>query len=72
MVLLTCLLVVLRAFEVINCSWLWVFGPLWIPLALILSIVGLVFAGAFVAAFFSVGIHRDIWRYLTKPFRRKK
>lgn len=35
--LLTIVLVILKAFEIITISWLWVFSPIWIPLVLVLG-----------------------------------
>lgn len=35
--LLTIVLVILKAFEVITISWLWVFSPIWLPLVLLLG-----------------------------------
>ena len=37
--LLTATLVILKAFDKINWSWMWVFSPLWIPFAVILLIL---------------------------------
>ena len=37
--LLTIAFIVLKLIGIINWSWIWVFGPVWIPIALIAAIV---------------------------------
>lgn len=37
--LLTAVLVVLKLLGLITISWLWVFSPLWLPLALVLAVL---------------------------------
>lgn len=44
-------LVILKLMGKIACSWWWVWAPLWMPFALVLGIVGVVFLIALIAAF---------------------
>ena len=37
--MLTILLVILKLTENIDCSWIWVFSPLWIPIVILLAIL---------------------------------
>ena len=39
--------------QVANWSWWWVVSPLWIPIALVLAIMGLIFLFAVIVAIFS-------------------
>lgn len=50
MALLTVAFVVLRLCGIIAWSWWWIFAPLWIPTALILLTIGVIFLIAFIAA----------------------
>jgi len=47
---------VLKLTNNIDWSWWWVTSPLWIPLALGLSIVGIVFLGIIVALIFGASV----------------
>lgn len=47
--LLTIVLLILEAFKVIQIGWLWVFAPIWIPIAIVL----VVWLGVFVFALFT-------------------
>lgn len=42
---LTFVLIILKAFEIVEIEWLWVFAPLWIPTAIIILIIIIAFAG---------------------------
>ena len=44
--------IVLKVIGVITCSWLWVFSPLWIPLALLVAMMTVVVLVAFFLAIF--------------------
>lgn len=46
--MLTLIFIILKLNEVINWEWIWVFCPLWIPLVLVVGIVGIVFLIAWV------------------------
>jgi hypothetical protein len=48
---LALLFIGLKLGNVINWSWLWVLCPLWIPIAVILAILGLIFCGAVLVGF---------------------
>lgn len=39
MLLVTAVLCVLRGMGIISIPWIWCFGPLWIPIALVLCII---------------------------------
>ena len=38
-ILVTAILCILRGLDVISIPWIWCFGPLWIPIALLLCII---------------------------------
>ena len=44
--------IVLKVTDVIACSWLWVFSPLWIPLALLVAMLTVAVLIAFFLAIF--------------------
>lgn len=48
MTILTIVLVVLKALEYIDWSWWWVFAPIWLPFALVLGFIALVFIEGFI------------------------
>jgi hypothetical protein len=48
--LLTLVFIILKLCGVISWSWLWVLAPAWIPLALGLVIIGVIYIGAAIAA----------------------
>ena len=48
--LLTLLFIGLKLGHVIDWSWWWVLGPIWIPSAVLLAIFGLVFLAAWILA----------------------
>ncbi len=44
--------IVLKVIGVITCSWLWVFSPLWIPLALLVAMITVTVLVAFFLTIF--------------------
>ena len=48
--ILTLCLLFLRAFDVIQCSWWWVFAPLWLPPAFVLLVLVIIGLAGLVAA----------------------
>ena len=48
--LLGLVFIILKLCGVISWSWLWVLAPLWIPLALALVVLGVIFIGAAIAS----------------------
>ena len=42
-IFLTIMLIILRVFNIINCSWVWVFTPIWFPITLLLIAVGVIY-----------------------------
>jgi hypothetical protein len=48
--LLAIVFIVLKLCHVISWSWIWVLSPLWIPLALVLGILGIVFIVGIIVA----------------------
>ena len=57
--ILTATLVVLKLLGLISIGWLWVFSPLWIPLALVFSVLGVIALVALVL--FLIGLLVD-WK----------
>lgn len=49
---MTLLLAILKLANVINIEWVWVFAPIWIPLALVMGILVLVFLVGLIVAVF--------------------
>lgn len=43
MSLITAVLIVVKAMGYINWSWLWVFAPIWLPIAVVVSVIALAF-----------------------------
>ena len=41
--------ITLKLVGTINWSWWWVLSPLWLPLAIVLAIMGMVFVGALIS-----------------------
>ncbi|MFA0822915.1 MAG: hypothetical protein ACC612_08485 [Methanomethylovorans sp.] len=52
--LLTIVLVILKVMEHLEISWLWVFAPLWLPVAVVLSLILIIVALIIVALFLAV------------------
>ena len=48
--LITIVLIFLRAFDVIQCSWIWVFAPMWGPVAIVLAVLTGIFIFGLCAA----------------------
>lgn len=47
--MLTIVFIILKLCGVIAWSWLWVLAPIWIPTALVLTVIGLIFLYAFIS-----------------------
>ena len=48
----TVLLAVLKLTNIIHIGWLWVFAPIWGPLATIVAVLVIIFVGIFIGALF--------------------
>lgn len=61
--LITLALIFLRAFEVIQCSWWWVFAPMWGPVAIfIIGVLGIL----------AVGTCVEVWNHFAYKRRRNR
>jgi uncharacterized integral membrane protein len=44
--LITILLVILKVTDNIDISWIWVFAPYWLPMAIVIGFMGIIIVGA--------------------------
>lgn len=52
--LLTIMLVILKAVGYLDIEWLWVFAPLWLPIAVVMGLMFLILALIIVALFLAI------------------